>query len=396
MASKPTKTFFNRQKEGSQKKANIVSNYFWIWSKTLVRKLRPGQYLQFLDLYAGAGRYVDGNASTPLLILEKIVRDEQLRENVKLIFNEKKKANYNALLEEINSYPGIETLKYAPVIYNKEVGGGDVESMLLDKQLMPTLIFADPFGYKGLSTDLFATALRQYGCEIIFFFNYRRINAAISNKVFEPHMEMLFGQERAKRLRADVTFRTEYDAELGETITEPVLPKDRELILVSGMRSAFSDGFYPQKIYTQEFQVKTHTGGRTSHYLMFVTKNAFAFGKMTEVMAKQSSQHIQGVASLGYNPKHAQLDMFLSTPERGPLDELMDELANFYAGQSLVFEKLFREHQLIAKRFTFANYREALLRLEKSGKISVSREEERRVINDALTLPEDCVVTFAK
>jgi three-Cys-motif partner protein len=66
---------------------------------------------------------------------------------------------------------------------------------------LPSLIFIDPFGYKGVTKHLIDECLRQWGSDLILFFNFNRVNAAITNPAMKTHVDLLFDTERANRLR---------------------------------------------------------------------------------------------------------------------------------------------------------------------------------------------------
>jgi three-Cys-motif partner protein len=80
--------FFDEQSEQSQIKAAIVTDYFWAWAGFMVaqQKLRPqyGDKLQYIDLFAGPGRYQSGAKSTPLMIIERAVNDPEI--SARLLF----------------------------------------------------------------------------------------------------------------------------------------------------------------------------------------------------------------------------------------------------------------------------------------------------------------------
>src|SRR5262245_49845388 len=66
--------FFAEQKEQSQIKTAIVTNYFWSWAN-VITGYQKGEgkdpKIAYIDLFAGPGRYEDGAVSTPLLILKE-------------------------------------------------------------------------------------------------------------------------------------------------------------------------------------------------------------------------------------------------------------------------------------------------------------------------------------
>jgi len=110
MAAVESKKFFSEQSEQSQIKAAIVTDYFWQWAGFMVgqQKKYPqfSQLLQYIDLFAGPGRYEDGAKSTPLMILEKAAGDPEISKRLCAIFNDKDEANSQSLEREVKAIPG--------------------------------------------------------------------------------------------------------------------------------------------------------------------------------------------------------------------------------------------------------------------------------------------------
>jgi len=197
-------SFFNEPTEQSRVKAEIVAKYFWAWARVILPSVkRRGGRIAYIDLFSGPGRYRDGTKSTPLLILERAIQDVDMRDRLVTIFNDASPESAKALQHEINSLPGINILKYPPQVNNTEVGE-DIVKMFERTRLAPTLFFMDPWGYKGMSLRLINSAIKDWGSDCILFFNYNRINMGLHNKAVEAHMNALFGEERADRLRIEL------------------------------------------------------------------------------------------------------------------------------------------------------------------------------------------------
>ncbi len=96
-----TENFFDEQSEQSQIKAAIVADYFWRWANVIIstqnRYPQHPQRIAYIDLFAGPGRYQNGSASTPLLIMQRAVADAKIRERLVAVFNDKDENN-SALL----------------------------------------------------------------------------------------------------------------------------------------------------------------------------------------------------------------------------------------------------------------------------------------------------------
>ena len=232
--------FFDEPREQSRVKATIVSKYFWAWAKVIIasQKKRPAlsaDRIAYIDLFAGPGRYKDGAMSTPLLVLEKAIRDPDLRKRLVMILNDKDESSTKSLEREIAHLPDIHLLKHRPKIYNEEVGD-QIVKMFMEKNLVPTLFFVDPWGYKGLSLRLINTVLKDWGCDCIFFFNYNRINMGLGNEFVENHMNDLFGKQRADVLRQRLGGMNTHERELA--IVEEICQALQEM--GGGIRFAIS------------------------------------------------------------------------------------------------------------------------------------------------------------
>jgi len=374
----PTDKFFDETTDQSEAKSAIVSKYFSAWAKVIVpsAKQHTGS-LAYIDLFAGPGRYQDGTRSTPLLILEKAIEDNDLREMLVTIFNDKDTDNSKSLMKAIKELPGLGKLKHAPQVKNQEIGSdSDIVRMFGQMHLVPTLIFVDPWGYKGLSLQLVNSVLKDWGCDCIFFFNYNRINMGLSNPSVQEHMNALFGEARAAKLRATL---------------EPLSPQARELTIVEELSQAL------RKIggkYVLPFCFKNNLGKRTSHHLIFVSKAFRGYAVMKDIMAKESSSSIEGVPSFVYSP---------ATPEQPlmfeflrPLTELGDMLLSEFAGQQLTMKSIYENHS-VGKPYIAKNYKDVLRKLEASNKITaVPPAGERLIRNQQVTFADHVVVTFPK
>jgi three-Cys-motif partner protein len=302
-----SENFFEEQTEQSQIKAAIVSKYFWAWAKIITGYLKGAKKdtsIQYIDLFAGPGRYRDGAKSTPILILEQAVADPLFRDNLTAIFNDKDDANTSTLMAEINAIPDIDTLASPPRVYTNEVGD-EVVKMFEQLNLVPTLMFVDPWGYSGLSLRLINSVLKDWACECIFFFNYNRINMGLSNKAVKEHMEALFGEERA--------------AELSERL-KGMPPGRRELTIVEEICQAVKQ---MGGKFVLPFTFKNEKGTRTSHHLIFVSKHPLGYGIMKEIMTKESSSAPMGVPTFAYNPAEREQKLLYGLGSPGELEAVL-------------------------------------------------------------------------
>ncbi len=370
-------SFFDEQKEQSLIKARIVEKYFWVWAKIIIGTLKSKSVINpriaYIDLFAGAGRYKDGSMSTPLKVLETAIKDPDMQNMLVSIFNDIDTDSVHSLQQSIDAIPGIEKLKYRPKILNQEVGDNIVKTFK-EQKLVPTLFFVDPFGYKGLSLQLINSVVKDWGCDCIFFFNYNRINMGLSNKVVQDHMNSLFGQSRADIVREKL---------------QPLSPQERELTVVEAICEALKE---MGGEYVLPFRFKHEIGNRTSHHLIFVSKHVKGYAIMKEIMAKESTDQDQGVASFEYNPATTQQPLLFELTR--PLDELESMLLDKFSKRTLTMKEIYDQHH-VGTPYISKNYKAALNKLEAKGKILAEPPaNKRKKRNGEITFADSVKVTF--
>ena len=346
--------FFDESRVQSQIKSAIVDKYFGAWAKVIIPTVKKHRAMDprilYVDLFAGPGRYQDGTRSTPLLILERAIKDEDLRQMLVTVFNDVDSSNTRSLESAIRALPGIETLRNAPRVHTQEVGEKIVRAYQ-QANLPPTLAFVDPWGYKGLSLQLVNAILKNWGCDCIFFFNYNRINMGLHNDAVREHMEALFGAERTRFLQGRLEFLS---------------PEQRELTIVEELAQALKE---MGGKYVLPFGFRNEQGSRTTHYLIFVSKHHRGYDIMKEIMAKESSRHEQGVPTFIYSPADERQPLLFEYTR--PLDELGRMLLETFAGEQLTMAEVYEQHN-VGRRYIKKNYKEALLQLEQAGQITVT------------------------
>jgi three-Cys-motif partner protein len=365
-----TDGFFEEAKEQSVVKATIVSKYFWAWAKVIIptAKQHEGK-IAYIDLFAGPGRYKDGTKSTPVRILEQAIVDPDMRNMLVTIFNDADEDNTQSLETAIGQIPNMELLRYKPQVYNQEVGT-DIVKMFERVNLIPTLFFVDPWGYKGLSLRLVNSVLKDWGCDCIFFFNYNRINLGLPNEFVTEHMNALFGKQRADRLRQRLA---------------GLSPLQRELSIVEEIAEALKE---MGGKYVLPFAFRNDSGTRTSHHLIFVSKHSKGYGIMKDILDAESSKHEQGVPSFQYSPADERQPMLFELSR--PLEDLEEMLLEKFAGRHVTMEQVYQEHN-VGTRYVKRNYKEVLRTLEQKGLIEAEPPASKRKAN---TFADRVLVTF--
>jgi len=161
--------FFEKRTEPSEVKATIVQKYFDAWSKIILPTAKKfyGGKIAYVDLYAGPGRYQDGAASTPLLVLQKAIENPEVAQALVALLNDQDKNNTATLADEISRLPGVDTLAHQPVVLQDEVGD-DADRLFARAKQMPRFTFLDPFGYKGMSQQLVNRVICDWDVTVSF------------------------------------------------------------------------------------------------------------------------------------------------------------------------------------------------------------------------------------
>ncbi len=369
-----TDDFFAESLEQSRIKSRIVAKYFGAWARVILPTAKvKGSCLAYLDLFAGPGRYADGTPSTPIMVLQDAIKHADLRNMLVTIFNDKRRDFAASLQQAIDAIPGIATLKYKPVVRSEEVGE-KIAAIFRETKLMPTLFFADPWGYKGLSVSLIASVLQNWGCDCVFFFNYNRINPGLNNEAVREHMNDLFGERRAEALRRSLV---------------GLAPEEREDLIIEELSKALGE---LGVTYVLPFTFKNEQGTRTKHHLIFASRKFKGYEIMKEIMARESSQRDQGVGSFEYSPASTKYPTLFELTR--PLDDLEEMLYTGFAGQTLSMLNVYDRHN-VGRPYVKANYKSALIRMEAAGSIKAEPPVEKRPKKIGKpTFGDDVIVTF--
>lgn len=368
-----TTNFFEERGDQSAIKAEIVQKYFTAWANIVLPATQQygGGKIAYIDLYAGPGRYKDGAASTPLLVLQKALENPKISAALVALFNDMDQNNTQTLQAEINALPGIERLKHPPTVNCNSVDK-DAEEYFAKTKLIPSFTFLDPFGYKGLSLRLVNGVIKDWGCDCVFFFNYNRISLGISNPLVEEHMAALFGSTRAAELKARV---------------EGVKPALREQMILEELSKALTE---MGGRFVLPFRFRNDKG-RLTHHLVFVSKSFKGYEVMKDIMASASSASDQGVALFTYSPADESMPLLFELTR--PLDDLEYMLKKEYAGKTASMREIYEEHS-VGRQYLSKHYKAVLTKMEEAGAVKVKDPEGKK--RRSGTFPNRLLVTFPK
>ena len=339
-ASKDPHQFFDQPLAHSVVKGEIISKYFAAWANIIKTRAREKKMVYF-DLFAGKGAYGDGTPSTPLLILNKIVADPTLRAQVFTYFRDREAQCVEALRINVAALPGIETLKYAPDIEQATARDSGLDTHFETAHVVPSFMFLDPFGYNGVTVKLIRAILKDWGCDVAFFFCFKRMPGAIMNNLVRPHMDELFGHDRVTELRS--------------ILPNLKTPSEKEAVILAALEASLNA---IGGRYIQTFRFRSPTGV-IIHHLVFVTKNPTAHRIMKGIMAAASSGATENVPNFEFQSNAPQTLIQVDSP----IETLMSDLIERFRGRTnITIEDIISAHHY-GTPYVEKNYTEALRRL---------------------------------
>jgi three-Cys-motif partner protein len=377
-------TFFEQQTISSKIKASIVSEYFPSYCKIIVKKHKPRE-IRYIDLFAGPGFYEDGKPSTPILIGRHCNNVDLLRQKVKMIFNDNR---YSTVLKEnfFREFPegtfakkphfGKSTVGESPeitkfLIANTHVGKHNEQ---------PSLLFIDPFGYKGIETKVLAEFLKNWGNEIFLFVNTKRIHPALENDKFETLMEDLFPTTLVK-IREDRRFKA--------TVSE------RLALIIECLGDEYKKLLNTEELYYTAFKFQEEDIDATSHYILHITKGARGYDliKTTYNDFANVGTVFDGVNTYTFDAKKFENPVSeLFDLNSINIDKLKDEIYAKYRGRKLNANDLFEEHHT-SGLYSRKHYTDALRRLVEEKKlISIFTDNKNHEVTALIS--RDCLLTF--
>ncbi|EKC72509.1 hypothetical protein OBE_02852, partial [human gut metagenome] len=125
----------------------------------------------------------------------------------------------------------------------------------------PSLLFIDPFGYKGIRTKVLAEFLKNWGNEIFIFLNTKRIHAALENNKFESLMMELFPTSY-NVIKQDRKYKS--------TVAE------RLQLIIDNLGREFQK-ILPGTVYYTAFKFQEEDIDTTSHFIVHLTKSSRGF-----------------------------------------------------------------------------------------------------------------------
>lgn len=375
--------FFEKQTLSSKVKANIVSEYFPKYCSIIIKKHVP-EKIGYLDLFSGPGMYEDGNPSTPILIARNCMKDEDLKNRVWMVFNDK--CYSEQLKENFNKEFPEGTFKYKPHFGHSTVGESQEINDFIVKNTckgrfneQPSVLFIDPWGYKGIETNVLSQFLSYWGNELFIFINSKRINPALENDKFEEPMRCLFPNSYDK-VKVEIRNKRTVSERLQFIIDN--LGKEYEALLKS-------------RVYYTAFKFQEEDIETTSHFILHLSKNKRGFDLVKQIYNDFANVGtiFDGVNTYTFDVKkitNPVEELFDTNSEN--IDALKNMLLEEYKGRTITSYDLFEEHQQNCL-YSRSHYVKALRRLVEEGAVESEFTDGKNHVVTVL-LSKDCILKF--
>ena len=316
--------FFASQTLRSRIKSFVVGDYYREWGHIIAYGKHSSGVMGYVDLFAGPGIYEDGAESTPLMVLRKTLDSQVLSERVQLVFNDKDSGYVSTLKLAVADLvdSGSVSLWHEPLFFNFEVGPSTL-TWFRELGLGPCLFFLDPFGYRGLTMDLIAGLVSEWGSDCIFLFNYSALHKHLYNEGEDASVADFWNFDDLVSLKANLSGASPLDSEYRTVRFLSECMRQRGVPYILPMR------------FTME------GSAQTSYHLVLASKHFRAYELMKEVMHRVSTGHVEGAVPFEFVFRD---DSVLQIPMLGlrPEDHLHERLFSKFASQSLSFRDLYR------------------------------------------------------
>ncbi len=308
-------------------KHRLLEEYLKGWLAILGRRM---QRLLLVDGFAGRGRYVGGEAGSPL-ILTRVANQfvqwglEQRRPiqvHVEIAFIESDLRNYTALVGEIDAAQADpdkrpEVILHPPIQWEFATAIHSLLDEAREKQT-PVFVFADPFGFAGIPLSAMRDILAIRRAEVFITFMVRDANRFFTTTDRDQAYADLFG------LRSDQL------AAFRERITDA---PDREAQLRNLYINRLKDGASAQFVWP--FRVYPDDGGPTIYYMIHASQHVRAFRLMKDTTKRQGAHGEFTFYGKDDFARQAQLPLL-----GHDIESLKQHMLKRFAGQEITFDNL--------------------------------------------------------
>lgn len=290
MKQSTTDNFFKQSKEKSKIKVFIVTEFFKTYF-SIINNRKFADEIYYIDLFSGPGKYEDDTKSTPLVLMDIIndFKSDDIREKLITLFNDECKDFHDSLEETLKEHPAYNRMKHKPIILNKKAH--DVDLSFYYNNNKPKFVFIDPWGYVDVSAEQIGKLVKSIGSDCILFFNSNRILQDLSKPNSRNHMEKIFGSEIESAIKLQQSNKSQ------QTKAHGFVTLFSKNLYNEYFRKLKDQGY---RLFVLPFVIEQDDVEKTSHYIIFISKNHKAICEMKKIMVKKSNTNSE---ILGFDNK---------------------------------------------------------------------------------------------
>ena len=262
-------------------KHRLLEEYLKGWLAILGR--RTGRLL-LVDGFAGRGRYVGGEAGSPLILVRVanefvkwgLEQRNPLHPEIHIAFIEHNLSNYKTLIGEIDAAQA-DPDKRREVILRPPTHGEFTTALhsLLDEARetqTPMFVFADPFGFAGIPLSAMKAILAVERTEVFITFMVRDANRFFTTTDRDQAYTGLFGlgNDELASFRERITDASDRESQLRDLYIN-------QLKVGAGAR------------FVWPFRVFPDDGGSTIYYMIHASRHIRAFRLMKDITKRQGA-----------------------------------------------------------------------------------------------------------
>ena len=374
------KSFFKELKPHSSAKVKLLENYINLW----IRKVTLGCKSKCLicDTFAGEGFYDDGTVGSPIIILKSALdyleQSLPTHEEVILVFIEadfekykKLKSNIEKVLSctlEDNKF-NLICEKLSILILNSTHENLLDELLKSVSNLVPSLFFIDPFGFKGINYEQVNSMLKKYSsCEIILNFMYEEFNRFKSGANIDNTLTRFFGS----------------DTSLFKENTKNMTAQERRNYIINEYKNNFKRNGVK---YTLDFDIQKDDSVAYKMTLIFASNNIHGFNAMKSTMLNLS----RNIYFEYKTHENAILNLFSGHEMEMAISEMSNIIARNFKGKKIVREAIdlyCRNHDFIPEDKVV----QILKCLSSEGKINLIKKGVKK--SNPKQFPKGSIVEF--
>jgi three-Cys-motif partner protein len=278
-------SFFTEKRPWSRIKDGVLGKYL---PPYLSKVSRLGKRIVIVDCFAGAGKFSDGTAGSPLIICQQIA--QHAADKAVAYFVNKGPSHHESLTRTLERFT---TAGFAhPVLGNSEGFLNEIRRHLSDQTLF---VYLDPFGLKGCGFEAIRPLLErgaQYSTEVLLNLNM-------------PALHRLATVRSLSRGGADSDivrgFHSTLDGVLGTTEWRVIMwddriaPPEKEERIVA----AYKQRLNTYLKYVCSCPVREADGTHVKYHIIFASRHVDALLLMNDIMLDAYNDHTFDTALQG-------------------------------------------------------------------------------------------------